>query len=663
MLIGKDKIREIVERTDIVQLIGRHVQLKKAGRSFKGLCPFHGERSPSFYVTPERQSYKCFGCQKGGDPIRFLMEYEGKDFVSAVRELAEAAGVPIVLDPEEDRRIAERRELLRACQIAARFFEEQLWSEAGAAGRNHLAGRGVSEETARAAGMGYAPMGFHGLRDRLLAERIQVERAVAAGLLGVSDRSSGNEASRAYDVFRGRLMIPIRDPERRVIAFGGRVVEGDDDRKYINSRETPLYTKSRVLYGLDVARDSIRRSKTAVLVEGYFDAIALWEAQIPNAVALCSTALTPEHLALLKRLEVSRLELLLDGDAAGRKAAARLAGPILAAGLAARVVELPDGDDPDTFLKRQGREGYHERITEARPLSDFVIEGALGDGDEGYEGQLRALGELRPVVAALPEDAARSLFLAEIARRLGIATADVARFFRGDRPASASGSGQEPAPGGSEGRGGAQGAGAGGGATHQLGDRVGFADRGRGLDHGAGGGRGGFDDGPGRGPRLPASGRSMPAKRRELELVACLLAYPELAREFGSGIAAGLSDDALREVAGLLLAGDLSSEEVLSRLDERLAQALGSRMREALRGAEKDWRIELGDGLIHLELERLQDERRATIDERERLEAGLYLAQETSEREQLAAALGECSQQIAMIRVEMERLRETLREA
>ncbi|AKU89956.1 DNA primase [Vulgatibacter incomptus] len=616
MLIGKDKIREIVERTDIVQLIGRHVQLKRAGRSFKGLCPFHGERTPSFYVTPERHSYKCFGCQKGGDPIRFLMEYEGKDFMAAVRELAQDAGVEIVFDPEEDRRLAERREMLRACQVAARFFEETLWSPRGTPGRNHLSGRGVSEGTARAAGLGYAPAAFHELRDRLQRENVSLERAVAAGLLALRDRADANDAGRAYDVFRGRLMVPIRDPEGRVIAFGGRVVEGEDDRKYINSRETPLYVKSRVLYGLDGARDSIRRSHEAVLVEGYFDAIALWEAGIPNAVALCSTALTPEHLGLLKRLEVSELKLLLDGDDAGRKAAFRLAGPILASGMSARVLELPEGDDPDTFLNRHGKRGYEDRLAKAPPLSAFVIDGALAGGSEGYEDKLRALGALRPVVAALPEDASRSLFLSEIAGRLKIAPSDVAGFFRRDKP-SAEMAAPVQAP---------------------------VAPPSAPMPRGPSALRGG-----------------LPAGRRELELVASLLAFPALVPEFARAVAAGLSDGSLREVVGLLVTGELSGEEVFPRLDKLLAEALRTRAREALRAPDKDWRKELEDGLIHLELERLQEERRAGIAERERLEAGAQHARDPAEQAELAAAVEECSRQIGLIRVEMERLREKLR--
>jgi len=630
LLIGRDKIREIVERTDIVQLIGRHVQLKRAGRSFKGLCPFHGERTPSFYVTPERHSYKCFGCQKGGDAIRFVMEYEGKDFLTAVRGLAQDAGVPIAFDPEEERRVAQRRQLLRACQVAAAWFEEQLHAPAGRAGREHLASRGVSERTARAAGLGYAPTGFHGLRDRLVGEGVGIEHAVGAGLLGLRDRAAPSDAERAYDVFRGRLMIPIRDPDGRVIAFGGRVVEGDDERKYINSRETPLYVKSRVLYGLDVARDAIRRSKSAVLVEGYFDAIALWEAGIPHAVALCSTALTADHLSLLKRLDVTDLTLLLDGDDAGRKAAVRLAGPILAAGLAARVVELPEGQDPDDFVKARGKEGYENLAEIAPPLSAYVVEGALGDAGGSYEDKLRSLGRLRPVVAALPEDAARSLFLADIARRLGIGVRDVAGFFRGDKP-----------------------------ADEAAGRRAAEAAR----------------PGPGevspphlRSRRGPSVGRA-PAHRRELELVAGLFAYPGVARELGPAVAAAISDPSLRELAGALLSGDFGgdfggdagADELLGRVEPGLGEALRARIREARRIPEKDWRAELEGGLLHLEFERLKSERRASIDDREALAASLARAVDPDERGRLAEAMEEHTKNAEAIRVEMERLRERLR--
>lgn len=654
MLIGRDKIREIVERTDLVALIGRYVQLKRAGRSFRGLCPFHGERSPSFYVTPERQSYKCFGCQKGGDAIRFVMEYEGKDFVTAVRDLAQQAGVEIVFDPEEDRRLQERRQLLWACDVAAAFFEENLWSEVGASGRAHLLQRGVSEAVAKEARLGHAPMSWQALRDRFLRDGVPLEAGLAAGLLGKRDRErpGQRESDAFYDVFRGRLMVPIRDPEGRVIAFGGRVVEGDDDRKYINTRETSLYVKSRVLYGLDTAREAIRRSSEATLVEGYFDAIALREVQIQNVVALCSTVLTPEHIGLLQRLEVAHVNLLLDGDEAGKKAAVRLAGPLLAAGLSTRVIELPGGHDPDTFLREHGREGYDRLQVDAPALSHYVIQRALGGAGEGYEDRLRALAEMRPVVAALPEGAARTLFLGEIGKSLGLGAADIAAYFRGDlrKPTQEPErhQGHHPYAAGAHAAG-AQGRGAGVQfAAHQA----------AGMD-GAGSQRTPMRRGP-DGSRDRVGGPA-PANRRELELVANLVAHSEARREFGPLIAARLSHPGLRELVGLLVEGSMSEEELFSSLEPPLAQALATRVKAAWGSPERDVKQELHDGLLHVDFERLQEERRGLISERDQLAQQLARAGDPEEYREIESAIHEFGAQLATLREEMERLREQLR--
>lgn len=608
MLLGKEQIREIVERTDIVALVGRHVRLRKAGRSFVGLCPFHGERTPSFYVTPERHGYRCFGCGASGDAIAFVMEYEGKDFPTAARELAQLAGIQLQVDPEENRRLQERRALLWACEVAARFFEETLWSPAGAPGRAHLAARGVSEATARAAGLGYAPAAWQALTDRLQREGVPLPVAVTAGLIGTSD------GDRHYDTFRGRVMVPIRDPDGRVIAFGGRIVEGDDARKYINSRETPLYTKSRVLYGLDQARQAIRRGRSVTLVEGYFDAIALWEAGIADAVALCSTVLTPEHVRLLERLQVERIDVLLDGDEAGRRGAVKLAGPILAAGKRTRVVALPAGHDPDTFLRAHGAAGYAELLEDALPLSAFVIEAALEGAGAAFEERLHALAGLRPVVAALPEGAARSLFLGEVASRFALPPADVAAFFRGDlrREAPAAAPARQQAP------------------------------RRR---------------GPSRGPQAPA-------RRRELELVASLLAQPALRRELGGRVAAQLDHPDLRELAGLLAEGALPDDELLARLEPAIAQALLARLRALREDAGRDWRREIEDGLLHVQLERLQAERQEAIAARDRLELELLRSEAgTQQHLELAEAIREYRAQADALRGEMERLRERLRGA
>lgn len=509
MIIGKDKIREIVERTDIVQVIGRSVELKRSGRSFKGLCPFHGERTPSFYVTPERQSYKCFGCQKSGDAIQFVMEYEGKDFVTAVRSLAAEVGITIEVEPEQADRLKERRELLWVCEVAQAFFAKILEEPKGEKGRAHLLERGISDTTKKAAGLGYAPLSWNELRDHLARLQVPLQAAERAGLL-----SKAQDGDRHYDVFRGRLMIPIRDPDGRVIAFGGRVVEGEDDRKYINTRETSLYTKGRVLYGLDLARESIRKAQEVILCEGYFDAIALHEAGLKTAVALCSTALTQEHLQLIKRLEVLRVKLLLDGDEAGRKGAVRLAGPLLASGLATKVVALPDGHDPDTFLRAEGVPGFRRIEAEARALSAFVIARARKGKERSYEGKTATLRELAEIVDVLPEGAARSLFLSDVAQALGLRPSELTNSFR-------------PA---------------------------------KNLDQ--------TRAAPGSPPLHPSRPKSSPPpKRVEQALVAWLFAYPELRHEFAPEAAKQLSHGELRELAFLLAEGSVSDDEILAPLD------------------------------------------------------------------------------------------------
>lgn len=602
MLSGREKIQEVLQRIDLVELVRRHVELKKVGRSWAGLCPFHAERTPSFHVFPESRRFRCFGCDKGGDALTFVMEMEGKDFPTALRQLADQAGISLAQDPETQRRIARRRALLRACEVAAAHFTEVLWSPAGAPGREHLAKRGISEEMARRTGLGYALPAWQGLTDRLAKEGIAPRDAEEAGLI------VAKEGGRAYDVFRGRLMVPIRDADGKVIAFGGRIVEGDDSRKYINSRETPLYRKSQTLYGLDVARGALRSTTEAILVEGYFDAIALWEAGVDNAVALCSTALTPEHLARLERLGVQSLTLLLDGDEAGQKAALRLAGPLLGAGFAARVVTLPDGHDPDTFLRERGEGAFRDLLSAAPLLSDHVLERLLPRG-AGYEEAMRALGELRPIVAALPEGVQRTLFLGEVAKALGLPARDVEAHFRGNRPS--------PPP----------------------------VRRDRDLP---------------RDRRAPKA----PPPRRELELAACLFAFPHLRPRVGSAIVALLSDIELKEAVALLLDEGAEAEEIFRRLSDVSRRALGERIRQlGAQGNETNWEKEVQDGLLHLEIERLRQDLKATIGAREALERDLFGPGDPREKEEILRSIRSFGDHIDRIREKMDSLMQQLRGA
>jgi DNA primase len=425
VLIPDHKIDEVLERVDLVALVARHVDLKKSGRSFKGRCPFHEEKSASFYVTPELKRFKCFGCQAGGDAIAFLQRYQGKTFVDAVRDLARETGVDI--SSAEDPGAQERQQLREVTALAQGHFERLLWDpEEGRIGREALAARGVSEQTARSFGLGWAPEAWTRLSDELL-RRGTLEFGLQAGLVQRRTRGEGT-----YDVFRGRLMVPIRAPDGRTLAFGGRLLVGDQGPKYLNSRESRLYNKSETLYALDVAQHEVRRQHTAVLVEGYFDAIGLHQIGLRTAVALCSTALTPGHLEALRRAEARELVLLLDGDTAGRAAVERLAGPLLAGGASTRVALLPEGEDPDTFARRVGVEGVRTLLAQARPLSEHLLTTVLKDGPAaGFEQKMEALGRLKPVLAHLPVGLVRSAFFAAMARAFGLPALELEAALRG----------------------------------------------------------------------------------------------------------------------------------------------------------------------------------------------------------------------------------------
>lgn len=434
MLIPEHKIQEVLDRADIVAVVSRYVELKKAGKSYKGKCPFHQEKSASFYVTPDIRRFKCFGCQAGGDAIAFVQRYLGKTFVDSVKDLAREVGVD--LEAAVDPAARERQHLKEATDLAAEHFKLRLWDEArGKKAREYLQGRMVSEKTAKDFGLGWAPPEYTDLTDRLLKEGM-LEWGHGAGLVKKREQGEG-----FFDAFRSRLMIPIRSPEGRTIGFGGRFLEiepAPPDRKppkYLNSKESRLYNKSEVLFGVDVARDEIRKSKSAVLVEGYFDCIALHEAGVKNAVALCSTALTPQHMALLSRCEAKELVLLLDGDEAGRKAVERLAGAILAAGFAAKVALLPEGEDPDTFAHNAGADGVRTLVSSAKGLTQYLFETALPGGpDASFEDKVQALDRLKGVCAQLPVGLTRSAFFGAMSRHFALPAAELESSLRGKAP-------------------------------------------------------------------------------------------------------------------------------------------------------------------------------------------------------------------------------------
>jgi DNA primase len=366
---GDDKIEEVRSRADIVEIVGAHVRLRRAGRNFVGLCPFHNEKTPSFSVNAERGFFHCFGCGVGGSVFNFITRVEGLTFPEAVRSLAKKYGVTL---PEHDvsgPAAGEREAMLKANEVAAEFFAHVLWNTTdGAMARDYLKSRGISVETARAFMLGYAPS-----RPASLAKALEKRGLRDAGIkVGLVRRDAGE----AYDMFRARVMFPIRDAQGRPIAFGGRVLDARLP-KYINSPESPLYSKTRTLYGLFEARQAISSSASsgkdrAILVEGYFDVIALWQAGFKEAVAGCGTALTVEQLRVLSRY-TKNVIACFDGDAAGRKASMRALEIFLQAGLLGRGIFIPSGFDPDTFVRERGGAAFAELTEKAELLVDYFL--------------------------------------------------------------------------------------------------------------------------------------------------------------------------------------------------------------------------------------------------------------------------------------------------
>lgn len=434
MRIPEETIAEIRERADLVTIIGDYVRLKKSGSNFTGLCPFHNERSPSFNVNPARRMYKCFGCGASGDVFRFIMQLEGRPFPEVARDLAERTGVELpVLDEAEERayqqRRAETERLVAIMDDATGFFIAQLGQHPhGHMAQEAIAARGVTPESAAHFRLGYAPSGWSGLAEYLQHRGHQAQAAEALGLIG-KRRGEGY-----YDRFRHRLMFPITDVHGRVIAFSGRELPPPpdapkDDRpsaKYINSPEGPLYTKGEVLYGLFEGRVETRRQGWLIICEGNFDLVALHQSGFANSVAPMGTAFTETHAKLVRRY-AERAVLLFDGDAAGKKAARAVGELLLDQGVAAQVVTLPKGDDPDTFLRSSGAAALDERIKTAPPLIQYLIEDAAAVGGGDPSRSAVAMGDLGPILMKLKNPVEAQMWLEQVARRFGVSDLDMVR--------------------------------------------------------------------------------------------------------------------------------------------------------------------------------------------------------------------------------------------
>jgi DNA primase len=422
MAIPQSFIQELLARADVVEIVGRTVQLKKGGANFMGLCPFHAEKSPSFTVSPTKQFYHCFGCGKHGDAINFLMEQTGMSFIEAVRDLAQHYGLQVPEDdasPQDRARAAEQRQkqatLSDVLEKAGEAWRKQLKNAPRAV--DYLKGRGLSGEVAKTFGLGYAPEGWRGLAsvfpsydDPLLVE---------SGLVIASEGEDGGDGKR-YDRFRDRIMFPIRNVKGECIGFGGRVL-GDEKPKYLNSPETPVFSKGLELYGLFEARNAIRDAGYVLVTEGYMDVVALAQLGFPNAVATLGTACTTDHVQKLFRFTDS-VVFSFDGDAAGRRAARRALDGALPYASDVRSVKflfLPTEHDPDSYIRENGREAFARCVSEAVPLSRFLIEAASDDCDLGTaEGRARLASQAKPLWSALPDGALKRQLLGEIASQV-----------------------------------------------------------------------------------------------------------------------------------------------------------------------------------------------------------------------------------------------------
>jgi DNA primase len=407
-----DEVRAVA---DIVTVISDHVSLRKAGASYKGLCPFHGEKTPSFTVNRDRGFFHCFGCGAGGDVFKFVELQEKVGFTDAVRHLAQRFGISVPeLEASEQGResAAERESLLKAHEVAAAFFQEQLSRPEAGRIRDYLEKeRGLTPETTRQLGLGLAPAGRDALRRRLMERGFQSATLLKSGL--VVRRDDGSEVDR----FRNRLMVPISRDAGSIVAFGGRALDKEQIPKYLNSPETPIYTKSRTLYGLNLTKSLLRQSGFAVIVEGYFDFAQVFQAGGLPVVATCGTALTTDQARLLRRF-APKAVLCFDPDAAGQGAAERSSELLVAAGFDVNVALLPTGEDPDTFLQKRGREAFLAQLRQSRPYLEFLLDRTAAQHDLTRDDSRREfLRQMLGVASRIPDPAARDQFADRLAHK------------------------------------------------------------------------------------------------------------------------------------------------------------------------------------------------------------------------------------------------------
>jgi DNA primase len=413
-------IDDLLARSDIVEIVGSRVPLKRKGREYSAPCPFHDERTPSFYVSPTKQFYHCFGCGAHGTAISFLMNYDRLEFLDAVEELARRAGIEVPKETRQNNQDSDLRDQYAALEAAARLFQRQLADSARA--RDYLDGRGVDAENRARFGIGYAADGYSTLKDALGTDERRLKLLDRTGMLSKNDRGH------VYDKFRDRVMFPIHDRRGRVIAFGGRVLSAPADGrdagpKYLNSPETALFHKGRELYGLWQARQANQKLERLIVVEGYMDVVALFQHGITQAVATLGTATTADHAELLFR-NAPDVYFCFDGDAAGRRAGWRAVESVLPRmkdGRQAFFLFLPEGEDPDTIVRSEGAAGFDARLAQATPLSQFFFDEIGRDINRGtLDGRARLAERARPLLAQLPDGAFADLMRQELQRQTGV---------------------------------------------------------------------------------------------------------------------------------------------------------------------------------------------------------------------------------------------------
>ena len=419
-MIPQDFIQQLLARVDIVDVIDKHVKLKKAGQNYSACCPFHNEKTPSFSVSPAKQFYHCFGCGVHGTAISFLMEYSGMGFRDAVQELAESVGMSLPMEANREESIERAKEAASLGEVmlaAMNFYRRELKRTPKAI--DYLKGRGLSGEIAAKFGLGYAPEDWQGLKGAV--------EDYTASALNECGLVIDNDEGKRYDRFRDRVMFPILDARGNVIGFGGRVI-GEGEPKYLNSPETPLFEKGRELYGLFQARRAIRDSQTVIIVEGYMDVVTLAQNGVENAVATLGTATTPTHVQKLLRM-ADNLVFCFDGDRAGRKAAWRALEqslPVVMDGKDVRFLFLPADDDPDTFVRRLGKDAFLAELKNAKPLSAFLFDELSSQVDlANEEGRSRLLTYFKPLISQITAPALAMMLQRKLADLVGLGVVEI----------------------------------------------------------------------------------------------------------------------------------------------------------------------------------------------------------------------------------------------